>query len=174
MGYDSESKGCRIYWTDSRTIGVERDLIFEDRPINGELILPDPAIAKDRPHQPQPNQQPELTPSLEPEEADPPPELTSAEPSRAPSRAPSLLSNHRSSRNPQPLHEAGSASHPHMFAVFSQAKVTAEPLEADPSCRKVFSFQLGRLLAIASPPLMPHPYPYPKSLSTITLPLSKR
>ena len=30
IGYDTESKGYRIYWTDSRTIGVERDLIFED------------------------------------------------------------------------------------------------------------------------------------------------
>ena len=41
MGYDSESKGCRIYWTNSQTIG--RDLI-EDRPINSELILTQPSI----------------------------------------------------------------------------------------------------------------------------------
>ena len=47
IGYDAESKGCRIYWTDSRSIGVERDLIFEDRPVNGELVfLPEPSTAK--------------------------------------------------------------------------------------------------------------------------------
>ena len=39
VGYDSESKGYCVYWMDSRTIGVERDLIFEDCPINGELVL---------------------------------------------------------------------------------------------------------------------------------------
>jgi len=50
VGYDGESKGCRIYWTDSRTIGVERDLIFEDRPMDNELIcLPEPSVAKNRP-----------------------------------------------------------------------------------------------------------------------------
>ena len=32
VGYDAESKGCRIYWPNSRSIGVEPDLIFEDRP----------------------------------------------------------------------------------------------------------------------------------------------
>jgi len=51
VGYDAESKGCRVYWTDSRTIGVERDLIFEDRPMDNELIcLPEPFIAKNRPN----------------------------------------------------------------------------------------------------------------------------
>ena len=50
IGYDAESKGCRIYWTNSRSIGVERDLIFEDRPVTNELILlPEPSTAKDRP-----------------------------------------------------------------------------------------------------------------------------
>jgi len=50
VGYDAESKGCRVYWTDSRTIGVERDLIFEDRPMDNELIcLPESSVTKDRP-----------------------------------------------------------------------------------------------------------------------------
>ena len=50
VGYDIESKGCRVYWTDSRTIGVERDLIFEDRPKNDELIcLPEPSVVRNRP-----------------------------------------------------------------------------------------------------------------------------
>ena len=38
IGYDANSKGCRIYWPKSRTIGVERDLIFEDRPTSHEHI----------------------------------------------------------------------------------------------------------------------------------------
>ena len=50
VGYDAESKGCRIYWTDSRTIGVERNLIFEDRPMDNELIfLPESSVTKNRP-----------------------------------------------------------------------------------------------------------------------------
>jgi len=50
VGYDAESKGCRVYWTDSRTVGVERDLIFEDRPMDNEQIcLPEPSVAKNRP-----------------------------------------------------------------------------------------------------------------------------
>jgi len=50
VGYDAESKGCCVYWTDSRTVGVERDLIFEDRPMDNELIcLPESSIVKDRP-----------------------------------------------------------------------------------------------------------------------------
>ena len=50
VGYDAESKGCRVYWTDSRTIGVERDLVFEDRPMDNELILlPEASITKNRP-----------------------------------------------------------------------------------------------------------------------------
>ena len=31
VGYDSESKGYRVYWVDLRTVGVKCDLIFEDR-----------------------------------------------------------------------------------------------------------------------------------------------
>ena len=47
IGYGAESKGCRIYWTDSRSIGVERGLIFEDRPVTNELILlPEPSATK--------------------------------------------------------------------------------------------------------------------------------
>lgn len=50
VGYDAESKGCRVYWTDSRTIGVERDLIFEDRPVNNEQIcLPEASVTNNRP-----------------------------------------------------------------------------------------------------------------------------
>jgi len=46
-GYDAKSEGCHVYWTDSRTIGVERDLIFEDRPMDNELIfLPGSSVAK--------------------------------------------------------------------------------------------------------------------------------
>ena len=37
--YYAKSKGCRIYWTDSGSIGVERDLIFEDWPTSSEFIL---------------------------------------------------------------------------------------------------------------------------------------
>ena len=49
IGYDAESKGCRIYWPSSRSIGVERDLIFEDRPVNSELIsLPESSPVKSR------------------------------------------------------------------------------------------------------------------------------
>lgn len=48
VGYDSESKGYHIYWPDSRTVGVEWDLIFEDHPTNNELIiLPELFISKD-------------------------------------------------------------------------------------------------------------------------------
>ena len=49
IGYDAESKGCRIYWPSSRSIGVERDLIFEDRPVTSELIfLPESFPVKNR------------------------------------------------------------------------------------------------------------------------------
>ena len=39
IGYEAESKGCCIYWPNSRSIGVEQDLIFEDRPTSSEFIL---------------------------------------------------------------------------------------------------------------------------------------
>jgi len=55
VGYDGESKGCRIYRTDSRTIGIERNLIFEDRPMDNELIcLPEPSVTKNHPKAIQP------------------------------------------------------------------------------------------------------------------------
>ena len=70
VGYDAESKGCRIYWTDSRTIGVERDLIFEDRPMDGELILlPDTSIAKSRPKPTSVIQPPMTEPTIPPPKA---------------------------------------------------------------------------------------------------------
>ena len=50
MGYDANNKGCRIYWPNSRTIGVERDLIFEDRPTDHEHIsLPLSFPTRDKP-----------------------------------------------------------------------------------------------------------------------------
>ena len=42
------AKGCRIYWTNSCSIGVEWDLIFGDRPVSSELIFqPEPSTTKD-------------------------------------------------------------------------------------------------------------------------------
>ena len=47
-GYDGESKGYRVYWTDSRVVGVEQDLIFEDWSISNEtILLPGPPIKRD-------------------------------------------------------------------------------------------------------------------------------
>ena len=67
VGYDTESKGCRIYWLSSRSIGVECDLIFEDRPVNSELIfLPDSSPTKKRLPAP---------PAVTPEVTEPPPEV---------------------------------------------------------------------------------------------------
>ena len=64
VGYDTESKGCRVYWTDSRTIGVERDLIFEDRPMDDELIsLPASSVTKNRPKTVPPVQPPSNEPT---------------------------------------------------------------------------------------------------------------
>jgi len=49
IGYDAESKGCCIYWQSSCSIGVERDLIFEDQLVNSELIfLPESSPVKIR------------------------------------------------------------------------------------------------------------------------------
>jgi len=41
IGFDSQSKGCRVYWPDTKSISVERDIIFE--PIHSEnvVIIPD-------------------------------------------------------------------------------------------------------------------------------------
>ena len=67
VGYDAESKGFRVYWTDSRTIGVERDLIFEDRPMDGELILlPDTSVTKGRPKPTSTIQPPTAEPTIPP------------------------------------------------------------------------------------------------------------
>ena len=97
VGYDSESKGYRVYWIDSRTVGVERDLVFEDRPITNELVLlPDPSVIKSNPQPPQPSQPSETTPETtstseptsvaEPErakaEAEPPTQKRTRTPSR--------------------------------------------------------------------------------------------
>ena len=41
IGYDAESKGYRIYWPDLRTIGVKHNLVFEDRPTNNLIELPE-------------------------------------------------------------------------------------------------------------------------------------
>ena len=50
LGYNIKSKGCHIYWTNTCSIWVEQDLIFEDRPMTNELILlPEPSMAKDEP-----------------------------------------------------------------------------------------------------------------------------
>jgi transposase InsO family protein len=38
VGYDNESKGVRVYWPESRSIGVERDIIFDDSPT--EVVIP--------------------------------------------------------------------------------------------------------------------------------------
>ena len=78
VGYDGESKGYRIYWTDSQTVGVEQDLIFEDRPINSQIVLlPDPFIRKDRPCSPQPTPPPKQPAPVKPTpEQPPPPEAT--------------------------------------------------------------------------------------------------
>jgi hypothetical protein len=63
VGYNAESKGCRVYWTDSRTIGVERNLIFEDRPMDNELVfLPKPSVTKNRPR---------VTPTIRPPSNEP-------------------------------------------------------------------------------------------------------
>jgi len=92
IGYDAESKGCRIYWPNSRSIGVERDLIFEDRLVNSELIfLPDSSPTKRRLPAP-PAVTPEVTeppstqpssddgPSDEPTDPEVPPEVTEPQP----------------------------------------------------------------------------------------------
>ena len=72
VGYDSESKGYQVYWTDSRTVGVEWDLIFKDRPADNELIiLPEPFTSKTRPCPPNPSQPPEPTPGPKPEASSP-------------------------------------------------------------------------------------------------------
>jgi hypothetical protein len=82
IGYDSERKGYRIYWTDSHTIGVERDLIFEDRPITDHIvILPDPFVSKDRPQLSKPS---EAAPPPQPK-ADPP--VVEAPPPTEPTKA---------------------------------------------------------------------------------------
>ena len=55
----TESKGYNVHWTDSRTVGVECDLIFEDCPTdNGIILLPNPFISKDHPHLPKLTQPP--------------------------------------------------------------------------------------------------------------------
>ena len=91
IGYDAESKGCRIYWPSSRSIGVERDLIFEDRPVNSELIfLPEPSPMKNRlpappavlpevPEPPSTQPTPEDVPSDEPTIPEVPPQVTEPE-----------------------------------------------------------------------------------------------
>ena len=66
IGYDSESKGYRVYWTDSRSIGVERDLIFEDCPSDEIIVLPEPVTSKNR-SQPSPKS----TATPEPKEVPP-------------------------------------------------------------------------------------------------------
>ena len=74
VGYDAESKGCRIYWPNSRSIGVERDLIFEDRPVNSELItLPEPFPVRNKRPKPTATTPPEIPKShdAQPPEADP-------------------------------------------------------------------------------------------------------
>jgi len=73
IGYDAESKGCRVYWPNSRLIGVERDLIFEDRPVNDELVLlPEPSTAKNQRPKPTATTPPEMPnpPDTQPPEAD--------------------------------------------------------------------------------------------------------
>lgn len=41
MGYDSESKGLRIYWPDKRSVSVERNVTFNSSDIH---LLPDESV----------------------------------------------------------------------------------------------------------------------------------
>jgi hypothetical protein len=66
IGYDTNSEGCHIYWPKSQTIGVERDLIFEDCPTGNKLVsLPESFPTKDK--SPTPAVQPVIpTPNTNP------------------------------------------------------------------------------------------------------------
>ena len=89
IGCDTESKGCRIYWPNSRSIGVERDLIFEDRLASNDVItLPDSFPTKNKSPSPTPITN---TPPITPPPVLPPDNTTVAPPAVPPIDAEPLV-----------------------------------------------------------------------------------
>jgi len=119
VGYDAESKGCRVYWPNSRSIGVERDLIFEDRSVNSELIfLPEPAPVKNRPPAPvitAPLEMPK-SPDTQPPKANPDPPESSNDTQATPESAP----------------DKTSSTEPASTEITSDANETGPPVETEP------------------------------------------
>lgn len=47
VGYDSESKGFRIYWPEKRSVTVERNVVFNENDVQGSTIsIPDEALSE--------------------------------------------------------------------------------------------------------------------------------
>jgi hypothetical protein len=47
VGYDSESKGFRIYWPEKRSVTVERNVVFNENDVqSGTILIPDGALSR--------------------------------------------------------------------------------------------------------------------------------
>jgi hypothetical protein len=75
VGYDSESKGYRIYWQQKRSVTVERNVIFNEKDVltpSEVVVIPGDVLAegeRDKVLQPPPNNNKTIDDKAEPDEA---------------------------------------------------------------------------------------------------------